>query len=319
LAWNRGGLVIDPGYDFLSNAFSMRSLRFSARDFDAALVSHAHDDHTQDLEPLLSLQYRLRRDTSGTRPRFSDFPVVCSEGVRWKYGAMSAANSFLRLLPIIPTENARRILGGTPAQDFGDPFFAGTGIKISAIVGYHTERPWHLHNTGITVKLYCDGPQHQVCLGYTSDTGFEPELVDFFADADLLLLHLGNKTDRGRPPRHHLGENGCVNLISAVKRSRPRLFLLGEFGAEEFIASAGDDRIRYTAYIEQMAGLGSEDKRVLPADIGLRVHLPDLHVWCERTWSLRRPTADNPMGVWRPFQEVIPEVDGSRQIHYTVI
>lgn len=320
LSWNGGGLAIDPGYDFLANAFSMQFLRFTIQDFDAALVSHSHDDHTQDLEPLLSLQYRLRRDPNGESvpARFPDFPVVCSEGVRWKYAPMAAANEFLRLLPIIPTQFARRIVRRATGPDLGSPFFAATGVGLEAIVSYHTEKPWHLHNTGITVKLYLNHQEENFCWGYTSDTGFDPELIEFFSDADLLLLHLGNKTDNGRPPRHHLGEDGCINLISSLKVRGPRLFILGEFGVEEFLRGGYDDRVSYTTYIEQVTGVRHENKRVLPADIGLRVQLPNLAVWCETAMLSRRPTADNPAGSWCPFLQVVPILGPFHQIHYSV-
>jgi tetratricopeptide (TPR) repeat protein len=52
------GIVIDPGFNFIKN-FKEAGFRFS--DVDVILVSHAHDDHTADLESIFNLQYRFNK------------------------------------------------------------------------------------------------------------------------------------------------------------------------------------------------------------------------------------------------------------------
>jgi len=320
LAWNGAGLLIDPGYDLIANAFSMRHLRFAVGDFHAVLITHAHDDHSHDLEPLVSLQYRLRRGSiPGAKARFPTFPVLCAEGVLRKYAPICASNAFVSFLPLVPTENSRRVVAVLPDGAHPDPVLAAAGLSVEALLSFHGESPWHLNNTGVVTKVQGVSGERSFCLGYTSDTSFDPSVVGFLEDADVVLLHLGNRC-RGASlyPPHHLGEGGCIDLISYLKFRRPRLFLLAEFGADEFIARGGDDRIAYTAYIEHMAGVLLTGKRVLPADIGLRVRLSDMAIWCEDP-PVRRgcPTGDNPLGGWLPTAAVIPVLARGHEIHYT--
>ncbi len=58
LKLNGKGIVIDPGFDFISN-FRARGHRFD--EIDMVMVSHSHDDHTADLEAIISLLYRFNR------------------------------------------------------------------------------------------------------------------------------------------------------------------------------------------------------------------------------------------------------------------
>lgn len=317
LSWNGFGLVIDPGYEFLSNVFSMRHFHFTIRDFHGVFISHAHDDHTHDLEPIISLAYRVRRNNEiSNKENECDFPIVCSEGVRWKYSPITAANQFVKLLPLIPTKNSRRVPDILPKENSPIPLLSQYGLRIESILSFHNERPWHLNNTGMVTKIYC-GEEKQFCIGYTSDTGYDIELVDFLKDANLVLIHLGNKLNNNNDPYHpHLGERGCIDLISNLKFYKPQLFMLGEFGAEEFISGNRDDRIQFTTRIESLSGVLNLNKRVLPADIGLRVKLPSLEVWCEKPPRRYQPTSDNPNGFWNHPLNVNLTCLPGHEIHY---
>jgi len=51
--YHRGkGIVIDPGFNFIENFYQEG---FKVADIDAVLISHAHNDHTVDLESILTL------------------------------------------------------------------------------------------------------------------------------------------------------------------------------------------------------------------------------------------------------------------------
>lgn len=52
------GIVIDPGFNFIKN---YKDTGNYFRDIDVVLISHAHDDHTADLESILNLQYRYNK------------------------------------------------------------------------------------------------------------------------------------------------------------------------------------------------------------------------------------------------------------------
>ena len=49
------GIVIDPGFNFIENFYQEG---FKIADIDAVLITHAHNDHTVDLESILTLVYK---------------------------------------------------------------------------------------------------------------------------------------------------------------------------------------------------------------------------------------------------------------------
>ena len=52
------GIVIDPGFDFIQN---FREAGFFLNDIDYILITHAHNDHSADLEALTSLLHDYNR------------------------------------------------------------------------------------------------------------------------------------------------------------------------------------------------------------------------------------------------------------------
>ena len=52
------GIVIDPGFNFMKNYKESKNY---FRDIDVVLISHAHDDHTADMESILNMQYRYNK------------------------------------------------------------------------------------------------------------------------------------------------------------------------------------------------------------------------------------------------------------------
>ena len=62
------GLVIDPGYNFIHN---FGSAGFGLDDIDGILMTHAHNDHTNDFESILSLLYQRNHKYKGEKSNFS--------------------------------------------------------------------------------------------------------------------------------------------------------------------------------------------------------------------------------------------------------
>lgn len=58
------GIVFDPGFNFIQN---FRQAGFSLNDIDDIFITHAHNDHTVDLESLLSLLHNYNEDIKGNR------------------------------------------------------------------------------------------------------------------------------------------------------------------------------------------------------------------------------------------------------------
>lgn len=58
LSWQGKGIVIDPGYDFIENMYSED---LSIGDINAIIITHAHNDHYIDLDPILTLAYQYNK------------------------------------------------------------------------------------------------------------------------------------------------------------------------------------------------------------------------------------------------------------------
>jgi len=56
LRWRGKGIAIDPGFDFIQN---LASAKLAIGDIDAVVLTHGHNDHYIDLDPILSLLYEF--------------------------------------------------------------------------------------------------------------------------------------------------------------------------------------------------------------------------------------------------------------------
>ncbi|MDZ4196392.1 MAG: MBL fold metallo-hydrolase, partial [Candidatus Izemoplasmatales bacterium] len=65
------GIVIDPGLNFLQN-FRSKS-EFSFDNIDAVVISHAHNDHTADLESILTLLYKYNKNLKDENERYTAY------------------------------------------------------------------------------------------------------------------------------------------------------------------------------------------------------------------------------------------------------
>lgn len=56
------GIVVDPGFNFIDN---FREAGHKFHEIDVVLITHAHNDHTADLESILTLLYRYNKEFEG--------------------------------------------------------------------------------------------------------------------------------------------------------------------------------------------------------------------------------------------------------------
>lgn len=275
LVWNDVGIAIDPGYDFLRNFWTEKisSGYFEVEDIKTVLISHAHDDHTHDIEPIISLLYKRSKKN---RTKFV-LPLYCSEGVHIKYERLFSINKeLINVIDLVPSNDK------TESLSRNDDYLLPKGIDIEYIGSEHNEKPWMKTNTGVSMIFHLTSKQDKIDIGYTSDTKFNNKIVSFFSNVDLLILHFGNfgpdlNSTSVRYDESHLGITGCHDLIEALKNKRPRLFLIGEFGEEEI----GNDRVQLCGLLESLIGVKDLGKSILPMDIGLRIKLPHMEVLCQ--------------------------------------
>lgn len=72
------GIVIDPGFNFIDN---FKNAGYTFADINTILISHAHDDHTADLESILNLLYRYNKLLKNEKipKQFAKFSSIAEE------------------------------------------------------------------------------------------------------------------------------------------------------------------------------------------------------------------------------------------------
>jgi len=163
----------------------------------------------------------------------------------------------------------------------------------------------------------------------------EGDRVKHYGGAELLVLHVGSMEKPGeRGSGDHLCSYGVAEILDAVVRGRPpeeapRLVILTEWGYEfgrlglngrtQFTRMIADDlnqcaglKGRFYAAVADLDGRSPREACpdgavvLLPADIGLRIRLPDLHVFAGRIGA---------QGHFRDYHQVFARED-MEQIHY---
>ena len=176
------------------------------------------------------------------------------------------------------------------------------GYSLGIIPAIHKELLGEYTSMGLRFTLNSDG----VALVISGDTAYDPDLVKYYRHADLLALHVGTmeRTSSQKLPEH-LGLFGVVEILKALEDGRekeedmPKLVVLTEWGYEfGRLRKPGElrGRARFSELVvERLRDMGCHSyfaavscKRtgdgnvpIIPADLSLRISLPDLRVWSE--------------------------------------
>jgi tetratricopeptide (TPR) repeat protein len=288
------GIVIDPGFNFIDN---FKGAGYFFDEIDAVMVSHAHNDHTSDLESIITLlrncnEHRkglddfesddtIRADLAKNRkiaiedikeeeieqaffedsPRRKTIDLFLTKSVAIKFGGMlnpSSKNDYR--YHIIEKGDSKTLLDGA--------------LKVTAIGAKHNDIVSDQDSVGFVFDF------DDTILIYTGDTGWDVEIEkqyqeirnEFEQKHFVLLAHIGGFKDYERKYlssnqskeafyKQHLGRLGLGRLVSVVK---PDICLISEFGEE------------LRQHREKLASIyGKIYTKIvfLPADIGLEYDL----------------------------------------------
>lgn len=257
LVWKGKGIVIDPGFDFMDN-FDREG--YSIRDIDAIVLTHAHTDHTADLESMLNLLYELSERVKG-------------EHKVDLFMNLGTVNKFIGWVSRL--EGIGNIVSLNAGDSISPKGYQWTlnvkSAKHDELIGKSA--------VGLVFELN-GGSKGALKLGVTGDTGWSSSIQNQYRGCKLLILHLGSiglnefdeKLSLRSKERRYNGHLGLIGTISMVKSLKPSLSIISEFGEE-----LGTDRCYIAKTIDRAFG---QDKRCLTGDIGLQVRLPDLAVYC---------------------------------------
>ncbi len=254
------GVVIDPGYDFLEN-FARAGGRMC--DIDHIVVTHAHDDHTAELESLLMLLYRLGSDEQ----RAKRVCLYLSQGCQRKFSG------------IVPLRDARHIERvvtlSRPGPGCSQLVRLSGSIELTVLPAYHDDVV--TRETAIGLAFSIDiGKKKPRRIVFTGDTGYYPPLLDGdgklqYYDKekerpqldtedgnglfdqypkavhrpDLLVAHLGSikpwefesvklleNTERKEGEWYYANHLGMLGTLRLMDEMRPKVTIVSEFGAE---------------------------------------------------------------------------------------
>ena len=288
--YHRGkGIVIDPGFNFIENFYQEG---FKVADIDAVLITHAHNDHTVDLESILTLVYKhndaivdtvkekmkgkkedkIREEiTKRLKEKGKKIDIFMNVGTFMKYSGWLNLKDSHEI-------NSVTVLMPNTTYKLPEEYHC---ITIHTTKAKHHEIIDEQYAIGFILDI--DG----VKVGFTGDTGWdwdrEEIMIKPFTEHDprLVIAHLGSiksaefdyvkaTCDDERNKcfyRHHLGLLGMTKFLEAT---RPDLTIISEFGEE-----LRGMRKPIVERIGKVMGLNC-----LPGDIGLYIRLSDLSVYC---------------------------------------
>jgi hypothetical protein len=184
------GIVIDPGVRFLQNFYDEG---FSIEDIDAIIITHAHVDHTAELEEILTLLYEYN-DNCKNKKAFQkktakEITLLLNVGSMNKMlpWALSQQKTVLSIQSLCPpsvnpnSDNRTRI-------DLKETF----GINVEVIRVNHNEVISDSFSIGLIITVFDEKGSQSGKLALTSDTGYFPALANHFVDCNPIIVHLGD-------------------------------------------------------------------------------------------------------------------------------
>jgi hypothetical protein len=275
------GIVVDPGYNFLQNFFEQG---FKLDDIDVVLITHAHNDHTVELESIFSLLFRRNK---GKKLKFlKKIDLYLNLGTFKKFAGyfdLSYENSpsYISNIVLLDSHNEYRI----PKDSFPSSEH-GADITLYTTKTQHHEMITSSYALGFVLKC------GDSILRFTADTGWNDKIEEDnmrflnsrqIENIDILIPHLGsikkeefdfdyNKgiKDNIADKRFYRWHLGILGSICMIQQHKPDLVIFSEFGEE-----LKDIRKDLIEKISTAMAI-----KCVPGDIGLHVKLHDLSIFC---------------------------------------
>ncbi|QWR76940.1 tetratricopeptide repeat protein [Candidatus Magnetomonas plexicatena] len=261
------GIVIDPGFNFIDN-FKGANHKFT--EIDYVLISHAHNDHTSDLESIITLLHTYNKNLKGLKDYKSEDTIraelakskgVSQEAISEKeieekfiehekrkvlnfYISQSVNKKFLGMLDLSSKMNFNiHLIEENDEKTLKKERNSKTkeDINIIAIRAKHKDIISDRHSIGFVIEI------NGKVLVYTGDTGWSDEieeeytkLAEKYKDTPIILLaHLGgieldeNNYKKNRTFEHFYDNHlGRLGLGRLIQVLKPELCIISEFGEE---------------------------------------------------------------------------------------
>lgn len=276
------GIVIDPGYNFIENFLNEG---FKLDDIDVVIITHAHNDHTVELESIMSLLFK--RNKNKDEKDYKQIDIYLNLGTFKKYAAFFDLSrekypNYIRDIVLMDSYNQYNV----PKDRFN------SDLTIITNVVQHHEMITSKYALGFIIKC---GDKF---IKFTGDTGWNDDIerknMEFYESIsipqiDILIPHIGSieknefdfdnsiSLEENRRKKvfydNHLGLLGCICMI---KKYMPSLVVVSEFGEE-----LKDIRPDIVNALESAARTDC-----LTGDIGLHIHIEEMKVLCSKSGIL---------------------------------
>ncbi|MBF0344519.1 MAG: tetratricopeptide repeat protein [Nitrospirae bacterium] len=283
---NGKGIVIDPGFNFIEN-FIGAGHKFG--EIDYVFVSHAHNDHTSDIESIITLLHKYNKRLKGIDD-FTSEDTLRAEIARGRNCSISNVskkdidNLFKERRKVINfyiTKSVFKKYGGMfelkSSTDFNIHIVESgnsnviDNIKFRVIKAKHFDIISDRDSVGFVFEI------NDEVLIYTGDTGWNGEIETEYEEIakhyegkrKLLVAHLGGFKEDERQTFYdnHLGRCGLARLIQVLE---PEICFISEFGEEMG---------RYRPQIADIFKNVFNTTLFLPADIGLKYSFSHKKIW----------------------------------------
>ncbi|MFA6981371.1 MAG: tetratricopeptide repeat protein [Ignavibacteriaceae bacterium] len=262
---NGAGIVIDPGFNFIEN-FKGSNYKFDEIDF--VIASHAHNDHTSDIESIITLLNKCNSKRKGLKDNTSEDTVR----------ADIAKRKDCKLDEVKEDDIEREFIASGRRKKIEFYLTKSTEKKYTGMLGLHSKHDYNCHiieagdtkeikdkNDKTIVSFKVLRAKHDdvisdkdsvgfvfnfdnTILVYTGDSGWSADIEKQYKEIKenhkekeiILLAHIGGFKEYEKKYiieeerenafyKNHLGRLGLVKICELLK---PKICLISEFGEE---------------------------------------------------------------------------------------
>ncbi len=254
------GIAIDPGIGFVD---SMHKQGIFIEDINAVIVTHNHLDHNADVGTISALLHDINRYYNSQVKFYKNF----------FHGIKSKVHEIDWWLDESTQENNKEIIEKSNLlSQCREWTQLNEKVYISALETRHM-----LEGKSYGIKYKVEIDEKDLIVGYTSDTRFFPEIMEFMKECDILIFHISDiyeKDVRGTKQKNsHLGYDGSLHLLKGGDQQF-RIAI-----ASEFCCNNGDYRMKVVRKLNEYV----KEKgitRVIPGEVGLKIDLQSSGIYC---------------------------------------
>lgn len=223
LIWNKKGIVIDPGYDFIKNFYEEG---YSIDDIDAIIVTHTHPDHEDELNTIITLlaewnQYQKKQKyildelvehqqvddkknkaKEGAKDKEKSIDLFLNEGAYRKYNSwLYGKDIMIRKIYLLQSslwDKTSKESSDMQASEANNPPIIDLrynyNMEIEVIPAWHDELIDKHSSVGFIFRLYNNvgDKDPEIRIGFTGDTEVYDEIEHYYKNVDILIAHLGD-------------------------------------------------------------------------------------------------------------------------------